>query len=102
MRELVSEHTRPQGAHACASVAPPAPRAVRTGLTRVGAPLRLSEVHVDRKTALEGRGLRATPKDAPEQARFRLRGDVLPVGGNADIRDRTCIGAEHVKRSRFV
>jgi hypothetical protein len=30
-------------------------------------------VHVDRKTTLEGRGLRPTPKDALKQAGFRLR-----------------------------
>ena len=97
----IPEARTPSGVR-LASVSPPAPRAVRMGLTRVVPPLRLSEVHVDRKTALEGRWLRATPKDALKQAGFRLRSYVLPVGGNTGFRDRTCIGAEHVKRSGFV
>jgi hypothetical protein len=57
-------------------------------------------MHVDRKTALEGRGLRATPKNALKQAGFRLRSCALAIGGDTGLRDRTRIGAEHVKRSR--
>jgi hypothetical protein len=78
------------------------PRHARGGLARVIPPLRLSEVHVDRKTALEGRGLRAAPKDAPKQAGFRLRSCEFPIGGATGFRDRTCVGADHVKRSNFV